>query len=105
MTDFSPLQNEPNGTKIITQYEMHACEDVGLVKFDILGIRNLAILGAVRDIVERTRSIKIDFRSHNKHFISCIYRICNSFSYCYQLPAEEDAVGEGNDELPAVVVA
>jgi DNA polymerase-3 subunit alpha len=62
MTDFSPLQLEPKGTKIITQYEMHACEDVGLVKFDILGIRNLSILGAARDIVERERQIKIDLR-------------------------------------------
>ncbi len=60
MTDFTPLQNEPNGTKIITQYEFHTCEDIGLVKFDILGIRNLSILGAARDIVERTRHIKID---------------------------------------------
>ncbi|MBI2008205.1 DNA polymerase III subunit alpha, partial [Candidatus Amesbacteria bacterium] len=60
MTDYSPLQLEPNGTKIITQYEMHACEDVGLVKFDILGIRNLSILAAARDIVEKTRGLKID---------------------------------------------
>ena len=60
MTDFTPLMLEPNGTKIITQYEMHACEDVGLVKFDILGIRNLSILGAARDIIESSRKIKID---------------------------------------------
>jgi DNA polymerase III subunit alpha len=60
MTDFTPLQLEPKGTKIITQYEMHACEDVGLVKFDILGIRNLSILGAARDIIERQRQVKID---------------------------------------------
>lgn len=60
MTDYTPLQHEPNGEKVITQYEMHACEDVGLVKFDILGIRNLTILGAARDIVEQTRHITIE---------------------------------------------
>ena len=60
MTDYTPLQLEPNGSKLITQYEMHACEDVGLVKFDILGIRNLSILGAARDIVEKTRATRID---------------------------------------------
>ena len=60
MTDYTPLQLEPNGDKIITQYEMHACEDVGLVKFDILGIRYLSILGAARDIIEKIRGIKID---------------------------------------------
>ncbi|KKS90293.1 MAG: polymerase III, alpha subunit protein [Candidatus Woesebacteria bacterium GW2011_GWA1_43_12] len=60
MTDYTPLQLEPNGDKIITQYEMHACEDVGLVKFDILGIRNLSILGAALDIIAKTRGVKID---------------------------------------------
>lgn len=60
MTDFTPLQNEPNGTKVITQYEFHTCEDIGLVKFDILGIRNLSILGAARDIVEEFRQIKVE---------------------------------------------
>ncbi len=60
MTDYTPLQHEPNGDKVITQYEMHACEDVGLVKFDILGIRNLAILGAARDIVVQTRGVRED---------------------------------------------
>ncbi len=60
MTDFTPLQLEPKGVKTITQYEMHAAEDVGLVKFDILGIRNLSILGAARDLIQATHQIKID---------------------------------------------
>jgi len=54
LTDFVPLQHDkPGGEKIITQYEMHACEDVGLVKLDILGIRNLSIL---REAVERVKN-------------------------------------------------
>lgn len=60
MTDYAPLQLEPKGTKTITQYEFHACEEVGLVKFDILGIRNLSILGAARDLIQEIRGIKID---------------------------------------------
>ena len=56
MTNYSPLQLEPKGTKIITQYEFHACEEIGLVKFDILGIRNLSILEAA------ARRIKIDLK-------------------------------------------
>jgi len=63
ITDFSPVQKEPSGDKIITQYEMHACEDVGLIKFDILGIRNLSILGAAVDIVQKEVGIKVDL--HN----------------------------------------
>lgn len=62
MTDFTPLQLEPSGEKIITQYEFHTCEEVGLVKFDILGIRNLSILGAARDLIFKERGVKIDLR-------------------------------------------
>lgn len=64
MTDFTPLQLEPSGEKIITQYEMHSIADeyggVGLVKIDVLGIRNLSILGAARDLIEKERHVKID---------------------------------------------
>ncbi len=52
--DFTPVQKEPSGENIITQYEMHACEDVGLIKFDILGIRNLSILGSAIDILRKS---------------------------------------------------
>ncbi|RJR24211.1 DNA polymerase III subunit alpha [Candidatus Microgenomates bacterium] len=60
ITDFTPLQLEPGGEKVITQYEMHASEDVGLVKFDILGIRNLSILGEAVRIVKEVSGEKID---------------------------------------------
>jgi DNA polymerase-3 subunit alpha len=63
ITDFTPVQLEPSGAKVITQYEMHACEDAGLIKFDILGIRNLSILGDAIDIVKKTRGIEIDIRT------------------------------------------
>ena len=63
ITDFTPIQKEPSGEKIITQYEMHAAEDVGLIKFDILEIRNLSILGEAINIVEATRNIRIDIRN------------------------------------------
>lgn len=62
IVDFTPIQKEPSGEKIITQYEMHACEDVGLIKFDILGIRNLSILGASVDIVQKLHGKKINLR-------------------------------------------
>lgn len=60
VTDFSPIQLEPSGDKVITQYEMHAAEDVGLIKFDILGIRNLSILGSAIDIVKKLDGVDID---------------------------------------------
>jgi len=60
LTDFTPIQREPSGEKIITQYEFHACEDVGLIKLDILGIRNLSILGEAISIVKNLHGIDID---------------------------------------------
>ncbi|MEK7550424.1 MAG: DNA polymerase III subunit alpha [Patescibacteria group bacterium] len=61
--DLTPIQLEPSGDKIISQYEMHACEDVGLIKFDILGIRNLSILGAAIKIVKNSKGIDINLVS------------------------------------------
>jgi DNA polymerase-3 subunit alpha len=60
LVEYTPLQHEPNGTKIITQYDMHAIEEVGLLKMDFLGIRNLSILGDAVRLVEKTKGIKID---------------------------------------------
>lgn len=60
IVNFTPLQKEPSGDKVITQYEMHACEDVGLIKFDILGIRNLSILASAIENVKETTGKEID---------------------------------------------
>ena len=60
LTDFLPLQSESRGDSVITQFDMHATEDAGLVKLDFLGIRNLSILGRAVELVERLRDIKVD---------------------------------------------
>ncbi|PJC40561.1 MAG: DNA polymerase III subunit alpha [Parcubacteria group bacterium CG_4_9_14_0_2_um_filter_41_8] len=64
LTDFTPLQKESGkGESIITQYEMHAVEDAGLVKMDFLGIRNLSILGNAVRLVKKTKNINIDINN------------------------------------------
>jgi DNA polymerase-3 subunit alpha len=62
INDFAPTQIESGGEKPITQYEMHACEDVGLIKFDILGIRNLSFLRQAVINVRKTKNIEINLR-------------------------------------------
>ncbi len=62
LTDFVPVQYDPKGGKIITQYEMHAVEDVGLLKYDFLGIRNLSILEDAIKIVRKTNGQIIDIQ-------------------------------------------
>jgi len=63
MTDYTPLWKEPGGDKMITQYDMHGVEDVGLVKFDFLGIRNLSILGMAVAKVKELHNIQIDLKN------------------------------------------
>jgi len=66
LTDYVPLQREPKGEEIITQYDMHSIdpnvekETVGLLKADFLGIRNLTILGLAVEIVKHTKKIEIN---------------------------------------------
>lgn len=62
INEYSPTQLETGGDKIITQYEMHACEDVGLIKFDILGIRNLSFLGQAVVNVRKTKKIEVNLK-------------------------------------------
>jgi DNA polymerase-3 subunit alpha len=60
LVEYVPLQFDPKGGKIITQFDMHAIEEVGLLKFDFLGIGNLSILGDAVDLVKKHRGIDID---------------------------------------------
>ncbi len=52
VTEFVPIQLDPKGGKMITQYDGHAVEEAGLLKFDFLGLTNLSVLA---DAVERVK--------------------------------------------------
>ena len=60
LSEYTPVQFDPKGGKVITQYDMYSIEDAGLLKFDFLGIRNLAILGDAIDLVKRFYQVNID---------------------------------------------
>jgi len=53
---FVPLQPSAQGYAV-TQWDMHAVEDAGLVKMDILGQRGLAVIDAVRERVRENFGI------------------------------------------------
>ncbi|KND51059.1 MAG: DNA polymerase III subunit alpha [Parcubacteria bacterium C7867-007] len=63
LTDWTPLQVDQRTGKLITQYDMHAVEEAGLLKFDFLGIKNLAILSDAIDRVRETRGMYIDIET------------------------------------------
>jgi len=58
--EYTPIQFDPKGGKIITQYDMYSIEDAGLLKFDFLGIRNLSILADSISLVKKFYKIDID---------------------------------------------
>src|SRR5690606_35472112 len=60
MTEFCPLQREAHGEKIITQFDAHGLEDMGLLKMDFLGLRNLAIISNSTKIIAKERQEEID---------------------------------------------
>jgi DNA polymerase-3 subunit alpha len=66
LTDIVPLQYDTKGeNKIITQYDMHSVDEnnAGLLKFDFLGIRNLAILADAVRLVKQIDGIDVDIEN------------------------------------------
>ncbi len=62
LVEYAPLQLDPKGGKIITQYDMYSVgeDGVGLTKFDFLGIRNLTILASAVGLIEKILGVKVD---------------------------------------------
>ena len=55
LTDFSPLFCDETGSGLVTQYDKNDVEDVGLVKFDFLGLRTLTIIDWAIKIIDEQR--------------------------------------------------
>ena len=66
LTEHLPIQRKPEpGGKpedapIVTQYEMHGVEELGLLKMDFLGLRNLSVIERTLDLVEANTGQRID---------------------------------------------
>ncbi|OGF93980.1 DNA polymerase III subunit alpha, partial [Candidatus Giovannonibacteria bacterium RIFCSPLOWO2_12_43_8] len=64
-----PLQyatgDENEGAVIVTQYEMHAIEDLGLLKVDFLGLKNLTIIENTLSLVEKRHGIALNLDQIN----------------------------------------
>ena len=60
LTEIMPLQRATDGRTTMTQFEMHACEALGLLKFDFLGLINLTILADAVDLIRVHRGVELD---------------------------------------------
>ena len=63
LTEYTPLQRETNGDKIVTQYDMYTVgeDGVGLLKIDFLGLRNLTIIQESLRFIKENQGANIDF--------------------------------------------
>ena len=61
LINYVPLQHAPQDENIIiTQFEMHSVEDLGLLKIDLLGLKNLTIIEETARLVKEMTGEIID---------------------------------------------
>ena len=66
LTEHLPIQRKASTGQtyeeapIVTQYEMHAVEDLGLLKMDFLGLRNLDVIEDTVGLIKLSHGVEID---------------------------------------------
>ena len=58
-----PLWRRPQDGAVITGWDYPSCEDIGLLKMDFLGLRNLTIIGDCIENIKANRGIDLDLES------------------------------------------
>ena len=53
LTDFCPLYQQPGSESAVSQFDKNDVEDIGLVKFDFLGLATLTILELAREFISK----------------------------------------------------
>jgi len=61
LTEYVPIQYASSSDRsIISQYSLHPIEDLGLLKMDFLGLKNLTIIESALKIIKNTRGLDIN---------------------------------------------
>jgi len=60
LTDYVPLFKSPSADEVTTQVDMNALEEMGLLKMDFLGLRNLTVIQKTIDIIKKRHNKVID---------------------------------------------
>ncbi|MDD2908078.1 MAG: DNA polymerase III subunit alpha [Candidatus Gracilibacteria bacterium] len=64
MTNFTALQHPPKDAEsIVTQYSAYPLEDLGLLKMDFLGLRNLTVIKRAQKIIKKSKGVDVDILS------------------------------------------
>ncbi|HTX29692.1 MAG TPA: DNA polymerase III subunit alpha [Streptosporangiaceae bacterium] len=63
LTDHIPVWTRHSDGAVITQFDYPTCENLGLLKMDFLGLRNLTIMADAIASIEKNRKVSIDLLS------------------------------------------
>ncbi len=61
ITNYAPLYKTPDGD-IVTQWSMNWCEEIGLLKMDFLGLRNLTVIQITERMVRERHQVDFDIQ-------------------------------------------
>jgi len=62
LTDYIPLHQAPNSSDVTTQFDMKCIDQIGLLKVDLLGIRNLTVIDNTIAMV-RAKGLELDLEN------------------------------------------
>ena len=60
LIEIVPIQQKGEDAEIVTQFEMHAIESLGLLKMDFLGLRNLSTIERCLELIAETSGARPD---------------------------------------------
>jgi DNA polymerase-3 subunit alpha len=61
LIEYTPVQYSATSNEdTVSQYSLHPVEDLGLLKMDFLGLKNLTIMQHATEVIEKIHGIKID---------------------------------------------
>jgi len=63
LIELVPVQQKGEESEMVTQYEMHGIEELGLLKMDFLGLRNLSTIERCLELIEISSGQRIDIDS------------------------------------------
>jgi DNA polymerase-3 subunit alpha len=86
LTDYLPIQRKPlaggdiENAPVVTQYEMGGVEELGLLKMDFLGLRNLDVISDAIDLIKMFRGVDLDIDAISLNDPTTLEMLCRGDS-------------------------
>lgn len=60
LNQYLPLYQDTKGGEVVSQFDMHSVEKVGLIKFDLLGLKTLTLIRYCTDLIRENQGVELD---------------------------------------------